>query len=239
MAFWPIWAWYAVRMQDGSDEPWGLLGLATLVFFLASEGRRQEGSLLYPTLFTLAYALGLPFLPPLLSAGLAVTAMAATVSRVRFGMGLHPGVWGLALLSLPLLSSLQFYLGYPLRVATGEGAALMVRWAGFPVECVGTVLSWAGRTVAVDAPCSGVRMLWGALYLTFSLACFCDWKPRRMLAGAVFAVAAVLLGNVFRSASLFFLEVGVLRFPAWVHQGTGLVVFAAVAAAIVWFGSRR
>jgi len=35
LAFWPVWHWYAKRMIDGSDAPWGLLALATAIGYLA------------------------------------------------------------------------------------------------------------------------------------------------------------------------------------------------------------
>ena len=37
LASWPIWSWYARRMQDGSDDPWGLLALVPLGALLAGE----------------------------------------------------------------------------------------------------------------------------------------------------------------------------------------------------------
>ena len=29
VAFWPVWRWYGERITDGSDEPWGIVALAT------------------------------------------------------------------------------------------------------------------------------------------------------------------------------------------------------------------
>ena len=68
-------------------------------------------------------------------------------------------VLGLSLLSLPLLASLQFYAGYPLRVVTAEAS----RWLLPPASASqrsGASLLVNGQLVIVDAPCSGVQMLW-------------------------------------------------------------------------------
>lgn len=238
LAFWPVWDWFIRRTFDSSDEPWGLLALATLLLFLARKTEEPAGSLVLPAVMVLGYAVAAPFSPPLVAAVLAVTALAATVSQTRFGISMHLGVWGLALLSLPLLSSLQFYLGYPLRLLAGAGAAALVRLSGLPVFSDGALLCWGSQAVAVDAPCSGIRMLWAGLYLVFGLACFCGWRQRTTVAMVAVALLAVLLGNVFRSASLFFLEAGLVGAPAWVHPGVGVVVFVGVAATIAGFGRR-
>ncbi|HZN05333.1 MAG TPA: hypothetical protein VFB65_01050, partial [Pyrinomonadaceae bacterium] len=92
-----------------------------------------ERSLTLPALVILLYVVTYPVFPPLARAGLAFTAIAVTVSVVRFGKPLHPGVLGLLWLSLPLVPSLQFYLGYPLRLLVAAVAAPILRLGGFAV----------------------------------------------------------------------------------------------------------
>src|SRR5690606_31711754 len=116
-----------------------------------------------------AYAAGYHFLPPLVRAGLAALALGLALSRWRFGVWLHPGVTGLLLLSLPVVPTLQFYLGYPMRWLVAALASAMLRLAGYAVRPEGACLDWAGKLVALDAPCSGVRMLWAGLFLAMAL----------------------------------------------------------------------
>ena len=79
-------------------------------------------------------------------------------------------VIALFVLSLPLIASLQFYAGYPLRAMTAEGATQLLNLFGFDVARSGVAMSWEGRTILVDAPCSWVRMLWTASFLACALA---------------------------------------------------------------------
>ena len=39
VTFWPVWRWYIERMVDGSDEPWGILALATVVILIVLRGK--------------------------------------------------------------------------------------------------------------------------------------------------------------------------------------------------------
>jgi exosortase/archaeosortase family protein len=90
--------------------------------------------------------------------------------------------------------------------------------------------------VQIDAPCSGVRMLWAGLFL----AAIVSWRLRAAAAAACLAaaVAAVVLANALRSAALFLPEAGLLRVPAFAHEAVGLVAFA-LAAALVAVVARR
>lgn len=236
VAFWPVWRWYAARVGDSTDQSWGLLALSTALFFALrkkSFAYVSERSLTIPTLIVLFYVATYPLIPPLARAGLAFTAIAVTLSLVRFGKPLHPGVLGLLWLSLPLVPSLQFYLGYPLRVLVAVLAAPLLRLEGFAVVQEGTCLNWAGQLIWIDAPCSGVRMLWVGLYLTFALVCIYELRPFKTLILLVAALFAIIAGNVFRAVALFYFESGVFPMPAWAHDFTGLVAFALVATGIV------
>ena len=234
VAFWPVWRWYAVRVADSTDQSWGLLALATaLLIVLSKKSAYVERSLTMPTLVVLLYVVTYPVFPPLARAGLAFTAIAVTVSQVRFGKPFNPGVLGLFWLSLPLVPSLQFYLGYPLRLLVAGLTAPILRLGGFAVVQEGTCLNWAGQLIWIDAPCSGVRMLWVGLYLTFTLICIYELRLFKTLVLLVAALFAIIAGNVFRAVALFYLESGVFPMPAWAHDYTGLVAFALVATGIV------
>jgi len=168
----------------------------------------------------------------------AVTALGIVLGRSRFGSAFHPASWGLLLLSLPVAASMQYYLGYPLRVLAAKATALLVSLAGFPVSAQGTGLLWEGETVLVDAPCSGVRMLWAGMWLAFTLAGFFGLGAARTVVVGALALVAVVAGNALRATILFFGESGIFRWPDWVHPAVGLACFAAVAGFLFWITKR-
>jgi exosortase/archaeosortase family protein len=232
-AFWPVWSWYARRTLDPSDEPWGLLGLATAIALSMRRTPDDAGSggtsMRVPAALTLAYAAACPFAPPLVRALLALAAMGATLAGGRGA--LHPSRLALFALATPLLPTLQYFAGYPLRVAAGELAALVLRASGLPVAREGTLLALGETLVHVDAPCSGVRMLWAGLYL----AAIVSWRLRPWPALACLSASAaiVVAANALRAAALFYPEAGLLDLPAIAHPATGLGAFVMVAAAIL------
>jgi exosortase/archaeosortase family protein len=149
----------------------------------------------------------------------------------------------LVLLALPALPTAQFVLGYPLRAAAGEVAASLLGLAGFAVVREGVALRWGERLAAIDAPCSGVNMLWTALLLVLVLAALGRLSARRtaLLAGSA-AVLAVA-GNGLRAASLFLVESGALPLPlrlpgATLHAALGVVAFALSSMPPLWMFGR-
>jgi len=236
VAFWPVWQWYAMRMMDSPEDRWGLLAMGTLVlFFLHSQKTETtQHSLLLPALLTLLYAVSYPFLPPLLRAAIAVIAVGSSLSVLHFGKAAPLGVWGLLLLALPVIPSLQFYLGYPLRFIVASVAAPLIRFTGFAVVQDGVYLNFHNSPIFIDAPCSGIKMLWAGFYLTFTLASFYHLSPRRTAIVSSLAFLIILLGNLFRATALFYVELGIVPLPAWTHTGIGLLTFAFVAGSLVW-----
>ena len=128
-ALWPTWLWMGRRMLDRSDDPLGLLALAALGLLVARHRLRLRSS---PRLgwFALALAGAVAataaqgLLPALVVSLLALLALAAGLAAfLPAGVASAPVV-GLSVLALPLLASLQFYAGFPLRVVTAEAS----RW---------------------------------------------------------------------------------------------------------------
>jgi exosortase/archaeosortase family protein len=221
-----------LRTIDGSDEPCGLLALATLLFLSVRNGARlpvDAKQLIAPAILLGVYVLTFTSLSPLPRAIIAVAAFGVLFLGGRTAAA-H---WGLLALSLPVIATVQFYAGFPLRIVAAEGSAMALRALEFAVTREGTMLHWRGETIMVDAPCSGVRMLWFGLYLAASLACWSRLGNIRsvLLFGA--AVVLVIFANVVRATALFFKEAGVVTLPEWTHAGVGLVVFAAAAGLIV------
>jgi exosortase/archaeosortase family protein len=80
--------------------------------------------------------------------------------------------------------------------------------------------------VAIDAPCSGVRMLWSAILTAFALAAVLRLPASRTVALAAAASATVVLANGVRAAALFLPETGAVLLPPWTHAAIGVVTFA-------------
>lgn len=243
LCFWPVWPWYLQRLQDGSDEPWGILALLTLAGLMLWPGsppergsvgwvepQKQEQRLAcWLGLYLLSYA----FVPMLVRAALAALTLATWLAG-RVGRG--PGVYGLALLSLPLLASLQFYLGYPLRLLITRGAALLLHVSGVPVTPAGTALQLGTRTVLVDAACSGVQMLWVSTYLSCCLLLWFRLHGFRAWLLLMASLLLVVLANLSRAVTLFYSESGLFPAFAGFHTLTGLFIFALLTAGLVSLG---
>jgi exosortase/archaeosortase family protein len=240
----PHGIWMARRMLDGSDDPLGLLALAALAAlvwrarhelrpaprlgWLALAGAGTLGAALLRT-----GAGPLPALPPLAAALLAVLALACGLLAFLPRRVDSPPVVLLALLALPLLSSLQFYAGYPLRVVTAEASRWLLM-AGFDAAREGAALLIDGRLVIVDAPCSGVQMAWFG-YFTASVTALWPRGDERRFWGRLPVVGLLVLGgNIARNAVLAALEAAGHAPPPWLHEGIGLVTLAAVCGGVAW-----
>lgn len=232
-SLWPIWLWYGRRLAAAPEEATGLTAAALAIGFAwrGTSSMKRRGESTSAALFAL-YAVTFPYAPPLARAMLGVTAMAALISRARFGRALDPGFWLLLLLSLPVMPSLQFYCGYPLRRLAALAAAFLLRLQGIPVLADGAALDWAGRQISVDAPCSGLKMLWSALVLSAALSCHSRWGWRGTAAMGTLAATIALTANIWRATALFFVETNPAM-PTWLHESVGLICFAAAAGAVV------
>jgi exosortase/archaeosortase family protein len=237
LAAWPTWRWMGARLADGSDEPWGLVALAALASLVWREresfAQAPRASLLLASGVLLAAAAVAPA-PALARAVLAVGALVAAMGAVRRRDQPLLALAGLALLSLPLLASLQFYAGYPLRVVTAEATRLLFALAGVAVERSGTALEVGGRLVIVDAPCAGVQMGWAAYAAACAAGAWLRLPDRRFLARLPLVGAIVLAGNVVRNTLLVLGETRGPGLDEAAHELVGLAVFAAVCAAVLW-----
>jgi len=250
-AFWPVWRWLLARLGDGEAGAIAA-GAAALLIAPPRTATANEGSagraLGLAAALTLAYAATVPFAPPLASAMVAAPALLATWSAWRWGRVPHPAAAALVVLALPALPTAQFVLGFPLRAAAGELAAGMLSMAGLAVARDGVSLRAGDRLVAIDAPCSGVNMLWTALLVALALAALARLPAGRTAVLALSAAALAVAGNALRAAALFLTESGLLTPPAGfasegalhsvLHPGAGLVAFALALAPLVWLAWR-
>ena len=240
----PTGWWMARRVADGSDDPLGVLALGALALLVW--GVRHElrcaprlGWLAVAGAGTLAATLlrtgigPLHALPPLLASLVALIALAAGLLAVMPRRVAAAPVLGLAVLALPILSSLQFYAGFPLRVVTAEAS----RWLLMPffeVQREAASLVVDGRLVIVDAPCSGVQMAWCGYFVACVVALWVGRGNRGFLTRLPWVGLVVLGANVLRNSVLVAFEgAGMPLGDTW-HQTIGLVVLAAGCAEIAW-----
>jgi exosortase/archaeosortase family protein len=235
-AIWPHIAWMARRMLDGSDDPLGIVSLAAL----ACIGWRHRGHLRRaprPAWFCGALAFvalagaAWHMLPPLFSSLLALLGFAAGMLSLFPGCVACAPVLGLAALSLPLMASLQFYAGYPLRLVAAE----LSRWlllASRHVERDGVALRVDGQLVLVDAACSGVQLVWLGYFTACAAALLGECGNARFLNRLPAVGGLILAGNVLRNTALIALQADGKPVADWLHEGIGLVTLAAVCAFI-------
>ncbi|MDF3863028.1 exosortase Q [Pseudomonas denitrificans (nom. rej.)] len=244
LAAWPSWLWAARRLGDGSDDPLGIIALTALGLLLWRDrsSLRAEPRLRWlgaAALLLLVGALSQSILPPLLRGLVSVLALLLVILSLR-----APGqpwlAWlGLGVLSLPLLSSLQFFVGYPLRVVTAEVSAWLLRLGNWTVERQGSALLVDSQWVMVDAPCSGIQMAWVGYFTACTLAAWLRLPDRLLLRRLPLVGLLVLGGNILRNTLLVWGESGASGFPGWAHEVIGLLVFVGVCGMIFRVIGRR
>jgi exosortase/archaeosortase family protein len=244
LALRPVWTWYLDRMTDGSDEPWGILALGSVLAIVVLEMRTGTKDLdrhwlSASTVLTAFYTLASPFITALPRAMLGVSALGASLFALARPKGPWLALLGLLLLSLPIISSLQFYLGYPLRLLTTWGSVEILSLVRLEVTQQGTALQWQDRTVLVDAPCSGVHMLWVGLLLSGLVSYVRKATTARTAINGGLAVLAVVIGNILRATLLFFKEAEVVALPSWTHAAIGVLCFALMTTIIVLAAGRH
>lgn len=232
-ALWPHGLWAARRVADGSDDPLGLAALALLALWLARSHAALRATPRLPWLgaaavLTLAATAALWFAPPLAAALFAVLALVAHLAAWLPERAPRVALAGLALLALPWIASLQFYVGYPLRVFTAHISAWLLQAVGLDALPSGSAMTVAGRLVIVDAPCSGVQMAWLAYFAACTVAAFTALPERRFLRRLPLVGLAVLAGNVLRNSVLVALEARPQGLAGALHEAIGLAALALV-----------
>jgi len=232
----PVVLWFIKRLDDGSDEPLGLLtlGLALILAWRdrhsrhASPGARTCGALVL-----LGSVLTIGLLPPMFRAALAIAG-----TGIWLGIHRRPGLLGLLGLALPIVSSLQFYMGYPLRLAAAEGAVGLLKLGGVMVVRNGVNIELGGQLIGVDPACSGILMLWHALAAAMALCAMHRSSWRITLAAGFLAVLLVIPANILRATWLALVESGRCEAFNPGHGNAGLLCFAVVLIPLWWFVSK-
>ena len=162
----------------------------------------------------------------------------ASISR-RFRERPPIAFWGLVALALPVLPSLQFTLGYPMRIVSAALATALLQAHGLVVARQGTFLVWHDEMVQFDAPCSGVNMLWAGLLLTLMGCVLLRLPAPKVMLAVGLSITLAIAGNVLRASSLFYVEAGLVPdAPGWWHDGIGIVAFTLSAAVTLWLLGR-
>jgi exosortase/archaeosortase family protein len=232
-ALWPHGQWIIGRVGDGSDDPLGIAAAAVLILWL---GRAHATLRAIPrltwlgisALLTALATAALFFVPPLAAALLAALALAAHMAAWLPDRAPRAALTGLALLALPLIASLQFYVGYPLRAFTAQFSAWLLQAVGIAAEPSGTAMTVAGRLVIVDAPCSGVQMAWLAYFAACAVAALTGLRDGALLRRLPLVGLLVLTGNVLRNTVLVALEARPQGMADWAHEAIGVFALAIV-----------
>jgi len=239
-ASWDSWRWYFARVAATPEEA---VSLAAAALFLAALGVARTPRpaaprpipLLPAAILLALYASSYGSLPPIMRAAVAIAATLFSFHLALFKQRPPIAFWGLVALALPVLPSLQFVLGYPMRVVSAALAVAMLQAQGLAVARQGTFLLWHGEMVDFDAPCSGVNMLWAGLLLTLMGCVLFRLGAIKVAVAIALSVVLSIASNALRACSLFYVEAGLFAAaPVWWHDGIGLAAFTASAAATLW-----
>jgi exosortase/archaeosortase family protein len=239
----PLAVWYGQRVSDRSDEPLGVVALLAAVGWVIARFRdakeRSRVSLRPVWMIGGAVVLVMMQAPPLLYFPMLSGLLAVAILGISVEMS-HgkPGILALLVLSLPIIASLDFYAGYPLRLAAVHISVMLLNVAGLGVERAGLTLLDGGNAVGMDPACAGVRMLWTTCFTAAVVATLRRFSWPQMLLLTLGAVGCAVLGNGLRAAIVFFPESGRVHWPEWAHAGAGLVVHGLVLTAVFCLGDR-
>jgi exosortase/archaeosortase family protein len=96
----------------------------------------------------------------------------------------------------------------------------------------GVMLNLPGGAVWVDAPCSGVRMLWGGVWLTLTLSGMARLGWWRTALTSLLGVVMIALANLLRVIGLTLSAAGLLPEGPVFHVGIGMAAFFCGIVAI-------
>jgi exosortase/archaeosortase family protein len=241
-ATWDAWRWYVLRVWDSPDEA---ASLVLTIVFLGALGvaRRRNETMPLPlvpiALLLVAFAASYMVLPPIARAAIAIGATLYCCHIAAFKERPPVAFWGLVALALPVVPSLQFMLGYPMRLVSAALSVALLQVHGLAVTQQGTFLVWRDELIQFDAPCSGVSMLWAGLLLTLMGCALFRFGVVKVIVAVALSLLPAIACNVLRATSLFYVEAGLVpHAQAWWHEGIGITAFTLSAAVTLWLLSR-
>jgi exosortase/archaeosortase family protein len=154
-----------------------------------------------------------------------------------FNRFFHLGTWGLCVLSLPISATLQFFLGFPLRLLSSQLSGVFLRLSGFDVEVAGGVIKFGEKLISVDAPCSGVKMLTVTALLVCLISVYkklTNWQTTLL---SLFALVILIFANSVRAIWLFFTESGIALYDYKdvIHDTSGVIIFILIVSTLLLF----
>ena len=243
-ATWNAWWWYFERVSAAPEEA---AALALTVAFLGMIGvarlrlpaSPRPAALVPIAILLAAFAASHAFLPPIVRAAIAIAATLFCFYVAAFRERPPVAFWGLVALALPVLPSLQFTLGYPMRIVSAAFSVALLQAHGLSVARQGTFLVWRDEMIQFDAPCSGVNMLWAGLLLTLMGCVLLRLDARKVMLAVALSIVLAVAGNVLRASSLFYIEAGLIpETPGWWHNGIGIAAFMLSAVITLWLLGR-
>ena len=231
-ACWSAWPELAARTPDFAAALPLMLVAATLAAPLLRRGSWSASIAITPLVILLSlYTLAVLFAPPLLRIAPAVLGVCYCLHAASRDGAPRVSFYGLVLLALPVLPSLEFYTAYPVRLAAIEASAGLLRMNGIAIGVEGLALRFGEQLIQFDAPCSGVRMLWTCWFLASALAHLYQLTWWRYLTALILATLLAIAGNIVRATSLFYLEAKLLPLDpnGWAHEAVGIAAFAMTA----------
>jgi exosortase/archaeosortase family protein len=235
VACWDAWRELVARIDGPATALPPLLVVGALVLTHAARGSRHHVPLAPLTLLLVAYAVAVLVAPPIFAIAPAFLAVCWILRGAANECAPRAAFFGLVLLALPVLPTLEFYAAYPVRLAAIEASAALLRLNGIAVGVEGLALRFGDGLVQFDAPCSGVRMLWTCWFLASALAYHHGFSARRYALALVLATGFAIAGNIVRATSLFYVEAGILeiRGATWLHEAVGIAAFAMTAVLLL------
>lgn len=192
--------------------------------------------------FIIMYCVSFSMVPPLVRCLIALMALGVVAWNYCAQTNRNAlALFGLLALSSPVLASLQFFIGFPLRVLVTNATALLLKVGGLAITVSGTAFEHNARMVLVDSPCSGINMLWVGCYLCFVLCWIKQLSAVRSILFLAFTVSSVIAANVGRTGALVVLDVLKERgnvFPEFAHDAIGGATFISLAVLLVLVGER-
>jgi len=241
-ATWDAWHWYVQRVWESPEESASLVLTVVFLGALGVARRRNEAMPLplVPIAFLLAaFAASHAFLPPIARTAVAVATTLYCCHLAAFKERPPVAFWGLVALALPVVPSLQFMLGYPMRLVSAALTVGLLQAHGLSVARQGTFLLWRDELIQFDAPCSGVNMLWAGLLLTLMGCVLFRFGVIKVMIAVALSLVLAIACNVLRATSLFYVEAGLLpHAQAWWHEGIGIAAFTLSAAVTLWLLTR-
>ncbi len=238
IAIFPVWNWLFVRYADSSDESFGWLALIFILvklFKTKSEELYKTTDYVFVSMLLLAYVVCYHQIPMLGRAMLAFSALAVLISRKIYNTSFNLSVWGLLMLALPINATLQFYIGFPLRLLSSKIAGTLLRLSGINISVSGGVIQFGELAVSVDAPCSGVKMLYVTALLVCLISVYNNLSFVKTILLSVSGLLILIVANSLRATWLFFSESSLIfaSHKKIIHDITGVVIFLLILFAIL------